>query len=119
MGAALLTPGAAVVPYSEDLLEQTEWLAERIVESGGEAWVLPVSELRESEEAEIRARFRAAREVEYEILRARAGHPLSNRGMLALEHGFRSVVSRDHFRAAGRGRARRAIDKARVRRNKG
>jgi hypothetical protein len=119
MGAALLTPGAAVVPYSDDLLEQTEWLAERIVESGGEAWVLPVAELRESEEAEIRARFRASRQLEYETLRARAGHALSNRGLVALEHGYRSVVSRDHFRAAGRGRARRAIDKARVRRNKG
>ena len=62
MGAALLTPGAAAVPYSEDLLEQTEWLAQRIVESGGEAWVLPVSELRERDEAEIRARVRSARD---------------------------------------------------------
>ena len=115
MGAALLTPGAAVVPYSEDLLEQTEWLAERIVESGGEAWVLPVSELRERDEAEIRARVRSAREQEYDSLRTKAGRPLTNRGVIALEHGFRSVVSRDHFHAAGRGRARRAIDKARAR----
>ena len=115
MGAALLTPGAAVLPYSEDLLEQTEWLAERIVESGGEAWVLPVSELRERDEAEIRARVRSAREQEYDSLRTKAGRPLTNRGVIALEHGFRSVVSRDHFHAAGRGRARRAIDKARAR----
>jgi hypothetical protein len=114
MGAALLTPGAAAVPYSEDLLEQTEWLAERIVESGGEAWVLPVSELRERDEAEIRVRVRSAREHEYESLRAKAERPLTSRGVVALEHGYRSVVARDHFRAAGRGRARRAIDKARA-----
>jgi hypothetical protein len=114
MGAALLTPGAVVVPYSEDLLEQTEWLAERIVESGGEAWVLPVSELRERDEAEIRARVRAARELEYDALRTKAGHRLSHRGVVALEHGYRSVVARDHFHAAGRSRARRAIDKARA-----
>lgn len=114
MGAALLTPGAAAVPYTEDLLEQTEWLAQRIVESGGEAWVLPVSDLRERDEAEIRARVRSAREQEYETLRAKAGRSLSHRGVLALEHGYRSVVSRDHFRAAGRGRARRAIDRARA-----
>jgi glutamate formiminotransferase len=114
MGAALLTPGAAAVPYSEDLLEQTEWLAERIVESGGEAWVLPVTDLRERDEAEIRARLRSAREQEYEDLRAKAARPLTNRGVVALEHGYRSVVARDHFRAAGRGRARRAIDKARA-----
>lgn len=115
MGAALLTPGAAAVPYTDDLLEQTEWLAQRIVESGGEAWVLPVSELRERDEAEIRARVRSAREAEYETLRAKAGLSLSHRGVLALEHGYSSVVSRDHFQAAGRGRARRAIDRARVR----
>jgi len=114
MGAVLLTPGAAAVPYSEDLLEQTEWLAERIVESGGEAWVLPVSELRERDEAEIRARLRSAREEEYDSLRIKARRRLTNRGVVALEHGYRSVVARDHFRAAGRGRARRAIDKARA-----
>jgi ChrB-like protein len=114
MGAALLTPGAAAVPYSDDLLEQTEWLAERIVESGGEAWVLPVSDLRERDEAVIRARVRSAREHEYETLTAKAARGLSHREVTALEHGYRSVVARDHFRAAGRGRARRAIDRARL-----
>jgi hypothetical protein len=118
MGAALLTPGAAAVPYTEDLLEQTEWLAQRVVESGGEAWVLPVSDLRERDEAEIRARVRSAREHEYEALRVKAAHRLSHRGVLALEHGYRSVITRDHFRAAGRGRARRAIDKARARKTR-
>jgi hypothetical protein len=116
MGAALLTPGAAVVPYSDDLLEQTEWLAERIVESGGEAWVLPVSELRERDEALIRARVRTARDQEYDTLRTKARRQLTNRGVVALEHGFRSVVARDHFHAAGRARARRAIDSARAHR---
>ena len=115
MGAALLTPGAAAVPYSEDLLEQTEWLAQRIVESGGEAWVLPVSELRERDEAEIRARVRSARDEEYGVLRAKAVGRLSHRRVAALEHGYRSVIARDHFRAAGRSQARRAIDKARLR----
>ena len=73
-----------------------------------------MSELREHDEAVIRARVRSAREQEYERLRSQAqGHP-SNRGVVALEHGFRSVVARDHFHAAGRTRARRAIDKARA-----
>src|SRR6267378_3371722 len=76
----------AALPYSEDLLEQTEWLAERIVESGGEAWVLPVSEIRERDEAEIRARVRSARELEEETLRTKAKRPLTGRGVVALEH---------------------------------
>src|SRR4029079_12190216 len=90
MGAVLLTPGAAIVPYSDDLLEQTEWLAERIVESGGEAWGLPLTELRERDEAQIRARLRSARDQEYETLRAKAHGQLSHRRMVALEHGYRS-----------------------------
>src|ERR1700716_2536955 len=65
MGAVLLTPGAAIVPFTDDLLEQCEWLAQRIGESGGEAWVLPVTELSEREEARIRARERTSREEEY------------------------------------------------------
>ena len=121
MGAVLLTPGAAIVPFSADLLEQCEWLAQRIGESGGEAWVLPVTELSEREEATIRERDRATRGQEYETLRMqaeglsgrqRAPVP-SRRKVLALERGYSSVLARDHFKASGRGPARRAIEEAR------
>ena len=123
MGAVLLTPGAAIVPFSTELLEQFEWLAQRIGESGGEAWVLPVTELSEREETAIRERDRATREQEYGTLRVRAeglsgtrrrrtSKP-SRRKLLALERGYSSVLARDHFKASGRGRARRAIEEAR------
>src|SRR3954471_7350838 len=72
MGAVLLTPGAAIVPFTEDLLEQCEWLAQRIDEDGGEAWVLPVSEISEREEAIIKERERTSREEEYGSLRLEA-----------------------------------------------
>ena len=120
MGAVLLTPGAAIVPFTEDLLEQCEWLAQRIGEDGGEAWVLPVVELSEREEAAIRERERTSREHEYGALRleaealARAARrPRGQRKVRALERGFRSVLARDHFTARGRGPARRAIERAR------
>lgn len=120
MGAVLLTPGAAIVPFTEDLLEQCEWLAQRIGEDGGEAWVLPVTELSEREEAAVRERERASREHEYGTLRVEAEalarparRPPTRRKVRALERGFRSVLARDHFTAAGRGPARRAIEKAR------
>ena len=119
MGAVLLTPGAAIVPFTDDLLEQCEWLAQRVREDGGEAWVLPVIELSEREEATIRERERASRELEYGTLRveaealARPATPPMQRKVLALERGFRSVLARDHFTAKGRGSARRAIARAR------
>src|SRR5260221_2992884 len=56
LGAARLTPGAAVLPFREDLQEQLDWLAQDIETQGGEAWVLPVTGLSESE-----ARLRPAR----------------------------------------------------------
>src|SRR5256885_14761482 len=56
LGAVSLTPGAVILPFTEHLLEQLEWIAEEIVQRGGDAYVLPVTELPESDEADIRRR---------------------------------------------------------------
>jgi hypothetical protein len=68
LGAARLTPGAAVVPFREDLQEQLDWLAQDIETQGGEAWVLPVTGLSESEERLVRERMAADRDEEYRAL---------------------------------------------------
>ena len=128
VGAVLLTPGAAVVPFGEDLLEQMDFLAQSIEDAGGEAWVLPVRQLSEREEAEIRRRQREARASEYEKLaaaarrvpaqtRARAGFARTRRerSLGALERGLRTVATRDHFHAPGRTAAERGIGAARQR----
>jgi hypothetical protein len=60
LGAISLTPGAVILPYSEQLLEQLEWIAEEIVQRDGNAYVLPVTELAEAEEEDIRRRMREA-----------------------------------------------------------
>src|SRR5712692_8942202 len=113
IGAVSLTPGAAVVPHSEELLEQLDWLAQDITDSGGEAWVLPVTALSEREEAELRARTRDDRRAEYDELRGDARRLRTHatpRARGALERRFARVVARDHFAAPGRLTARRAID---------
>src|SRR5215831_10991920 len=69
LGAAVLTPGAAILPYREDLQEQLDWLAQEIEELGGDAWVLPVAELSQVEERKVRDQMRADRQAEYEELR--------------------------------------------------
>jgi hypothetical protein len=127
LGAVLLTPGAAVVPYSEDLLEQLDFLAAAIEDAGGEAWVLPVERMSEREEAEVRRRQREARASEYGKLaaaakrvppkqRARAGvaRLRRERSLGALERRLRSVTTRDHFHAPGKAAAERTIGKARA-----
>src|SRR5262245_54024867 len=68
LGAGRLTPGAAVLPYREDLQEQLDWLAEEIETLGGDAWVLPVTGLSEAEERVIRERMAGDRDTEYRAL---------------------------------------------------
>lgn len=128
VGAVLLTPGSAVVPYSVDLLEQLDFLAQSIEEASGEAWVLSVPRLSEREEAEIRRRQREALTSEYGRLvaaarhvppraRARAGFARQrrDRSLSALERRLRTVVTRDHFHAPGKTAAERGIVAARER----
>src|SRR5213594_3474980 len=69
LGAVSLTPGAVILPFTEHLLEQLEWIAEDIVQRGGDAYVLPVTELPEADEEEVRRRMREERREEYVRLR--------------------------------------------------
>jgi hypothetical protein len=116
LGAVSLTPGAAVLPFTEHLLEQLEWIAEEIVQRGGEAYVLPVTELREADEEEIRRRMRSERKEEYGRLREAAERLLrgeaaahTEREVAALERGLARTIERDYFESTGRSGAERAI----------
>lgn len=122
LGAITLTPGAVIVPYTEHLLEQLEWIAEDIVQRGGDAYVLPVTELPEADEREIERRMRAARGDEFRQLREaaeelarRARTPDYDRKLAVLERGLARAVERDHFKSGRRAAAERAIRMARRR----
>src|SRR3954470_11425985 len=111
LGAGRLTPGAAVVPYREDLQEQLDWVAQEIENLGGDAWVLPVTGLSEAEERIIRQRMADDRDEEYRTLEEDALAFLSRRAersvraddfaarlqidkeLLALQRRFRKVVA--------------------------
>src|ERR1700681_4803447 len=72
LGAAGLTPGAAAVPFREELEEQLDWLAQEVEQQGGDAWVLPVVSLSGLEEQRLRAGLRAERTDEYAALTLKA-----------------------------------------------
>jgi len=112
LGAVTLTPGAVILPYTEHLLEQLEWIAEDIVRRGGDAYVLPVTELPEAEEEEIRRRVREERRQEFVQLREAAGRTRDEREVAALQRAFGRAVERDHVASAGRAGAERAIRQA-------
>jgi hypothetical protein len=132
LGGVGLTPGAAILPFREDLQEQLDWLAQDIDEQGGVAWVLPVTELREQDEDRVREQMRLDRQAEYEELRVEASafldrasvrdaadsdHALrvrTDRELLALQRRFRKIRDRDWFGAPGRAEAARTIDRCLV-----
>jgi hypothetical protein len=117
LGAASLTPGAALLPFSDDNLEQLGWLAQEVEEMGGDAWVLPVNQLSEAEDARVRDQVNRERQAEYAevtqeaaTLLVRAGSPPSNREVGALRRRLDRIRGRDHYGAKGRDEAGRAVD---------
>jgi hypothetical protein len=122
-----MTPGAAVLPFSEDSVEQFDWLAQEVEDQGGDAWVLPVGNLSGLEERRIRDRMRADRQVEYEDLRKEAADFLKSRRqtgligsqnrsvrqreLVALQRRFQKIRARDFFNAPGRRQAAASIDR--------
>lgn len=127
LGAVGLTPGAAILPFNEDIQEQFDWLAQEIEEQGGDAWVLPVGRLSEAEERKIRERMRVDRHAEYDQLvreavtflkqqgsNPRVGFANSQQGereLQALERRYRKIQARDYFRAPGRREAAATLTK--------
>src|SRR5215472_1592796 len=129
LGAAVLTPGAAILPYRDDLQEQLDWLAQEIDELGGDAWVLPVVELSQVEEGKVHDQMRADRHAEYEELRTDAHaflvrapqHPgpdddhglrlRTEKELVALQRRFRKIRARDYFGSPGRLEAAQTIDR--------
>src|SRR5205814_3614205 len=85
LGAVSLTPGAVILPFTEHLLEQLEWIAEDIAQRGGDAYVLPVTELPEADDADIRRRMREDRRLEYAQLREAALRTPDDRELAALQ----------------------------------
>jgi hypothetical protein len=129
LGAVSLTPGAAALPFREDLQEELDWLAQEIDRLGGDAWVLPVAGLSAPETERIReiangertAEYRALRDEAQAFLRRAAEHPgpaatyaerlRTEKELLALQRRFRKIRQRDHFAAPGRGEAALTIDR--------
>ena len=132
LGAAVLTPGAAILPFREELQEQLDWLAQEVEEQGGVGWVLPVTELSEREERKVLGQINDDRRQEYQELQADAvafldrasEHPgpdaahaarlRTEKELVALQRRFRKIRDRDYFDAPGRVEAALTIDRCLV-----
>jgi hypothetical protein len=116
LGAALVVDGLAALPLDARTREQMEWLADEIVEAGGEAmvWVGELSSL--SQQRELAAAMAATVGAEYrslinEALLAReqpAGRRRRTLGRLRRE--LRRIRARDYFPPPEREEALQAVD---------
>lgn len=129
LGAAVLTPGAAILPYREHLQEQLDWIAQEIEEHGGDAYVLPVTGLSEAESHRVVEQMYQDRAQEYEelcadardFLRRERDHARPGAGpaarlktekeLLVLQRRFRKIRDRDYFSSPGRQAAASTIDR--------
>jgi hypothetical protein len=116
LGATQVLDGLAALPLDARNREQLEWLAEEVVEAGGEASIW-VGELASAAQArELAARMIEAVAAEYRVLigaamAAREETPGQRRRTLGrLRRELRRIRARDYFPPLERERAQQAVD---------
>src|SRR5829696_9096381 len=104
LGVAQLADGVAALPADARTREQFEWLAEEVIESGGQAGVWLAHPSAAAQERELATQIAEARAVEYADLTAAAAAAaaeLSPEGRVAavrrLRRQWRQITRRDFF----------------------
>jgi hypothetical protein len=114
LGVAQIVDGLVAVPDSVSNLEQMGWVANDILDAGGEAqlWTAELNSAKQERElvaqmnGEVAEAYRAFVDG---IDAARAADSLSSRSLTRFQRELREIVRRDHLGATGRDRAERAL----------
>jgi hypothetical protein len=115
LGVAQLADGVAALPADARTREQLEWLADEVIEAGGQAGVWLARPSTARQERELAAQIADARAVEYAELAAAAtdaaaSSPSARATTLRRLRGqWRQVTRRDFFPPPERERARAAL----------
>jgi polyhydroxyalkanoate synthesis regulator phasin len=120
LGAAQVLDGLAGLPLDALNREQLEWLADEVVEAGGEATIWVGELTSAAQERELATRMAEAVASEYRALiddaeAARAERSGQRRRTLGrLRRELRRIRARDYFPPAERELAQRAVDELAV-----
>lgn len=121
LGVVQVVDGLVALPADSRTKEQLEWLADEVIEAGGEATVWVGRPGSAGDEQRLAARMAEAIRAEYEQVIADAGAAASQpagarrRTARRLQRQLSQVERRDFFPPPDRDRARRAVeDLARV-----
>jgi uncharacterized protein YdbL (DUF1318 family) len=115
LGVAQLADGVVALPADSRTHEQFEWLAEEVVESGGQAGVWLARPSTAAQERELAAQIANARAAEYSELESAAvaagvlGASAREGALRRLRAHWRQITRRDFFPPPERERARLAL----------
>lgn len=113
LGVAQLADGLVALPFDARTRERLEWLAEDVVERGGEATIWIAEPGTAAQERTLARRMSAAIEQEYEavILEAQTSERVpSGRKLGRLRRELHRIGSRDYFPGPARHRAERSVE---------
>ncbi len=116
LGAAQVLDGLAALPLDARNRERLEWLADEVVEAGGEATIWIGQLASAAQERELAARMAEAVAGDYraliaEAVAAREERPGQRRRTLGrLRRELRRIRARDYFPPPERERARQAVE---------
>ena len=116
LGAVQVLDGLAALPLDARNREQLEWLADEVVEAGGEATIWVGELTSAAQERELATRMAQAVAAEYRALiddatAARAERPGPRRRTLGrLRRELRRIRARDYFPPAERELAQQAVE---------
>lgn len=111
LGALQLLDGLVALPLRDDTREQLEWLADEVLEAGGEASVWLAEPGSAAEGRALAARMRATAADEYRaVTSAAAAERPGRRGLARLRRTLRAIRARDYFGAAERTVAESAVE---------
>jgi hypothetical protein len=110
LGALQLLDGLVALPLRDDTREQLEWLADEVLEAGGEATLWLAEPGSAAEGRALEARMRAAAADEYRALAAEAAQQRAGRGIARLRRALRAIRARDYFGATERDSAESAVE---------
>ena len=114
LGAVQLVDGFVALPADATTIEAFDWLADEVIEAGGEAWTWRAQPGSKREQAALRERVSAAVIEEYRALVAEVqdlGTAGSRRTIDRLRRDLRAIESRDRFGVRERDQARAAVER--------
>ena len=114
LGAAQLVDGLVALPSDARTKEQFEWLAEEILDAGGEATVWIGRPGSRADERRLATRMAAEVAEQYRSIAAEAAelarsHPVDRRSLARLQRELQRIGRRDFFPPAERDTAHRAV----------